>query len=664
MVATIPAALDATLLRDLTDARFRERYDTDRFTASVLANRLRYAVQHVCTGLLHRAFSPIIALCYDFAACICAPPEQQYAMSAVTNGLSVFLGTMSDGVRATVEEYDAQRLVAGDMLICNDVYRVGNHYNDVLFVQPVFHGDRIVGFMALRAHQLDAGGVCPGGFSATKHNIYEDGISISPRLLYHASEPVRETFSMIFDNVRMAELMLPDFKTMRACCGMGETLIAETIDRYGVEAYLGAMRYASDASAEAMRRAFAELPDGDYEGCGRLDADGVDDTEEYVVNLRLRKRGANVEADFSGSSRQARTCINAGALDVKTAVGVGLKMLLAPDSEFTSGTFRDVDVVVPPGSITCGLPPDGAVFCYYEVQSLIVTILLRILGPALGADALGGDFGAAYVHNANGVGSEGTPWFCSAMAGGEHGPRGGSKEGDGDGCSCAYVFNLMSPSSESLEAEFPLRIMRREFIADTAGSGISRGGAAIAKDIMYTRAGQHQTVPLRFREASGVGVNDGREGALGGVWIFGKDGAPTSGEDVIVGTDNSVYANAEAVAGTLDPRTQAPDPNGKYFYFARNPIWTTQPGATWRYLTNGGGGWGDPLERDPELVKRDVRDEYVTIAGAERDYGVVITGDPHRQPERLRVDVEATRDRRAEAKSVITQQIPENRTQI
>ncbi|MCG3753921.1 hydantoinase B/oxoprolinase family protein [Amycolatopsis sp. Poz14] len=627
------------LLRDLTDEQFLARYDCDRFTATVLSNRLRYSVQHVVTGLLHRAFSPIIALCYDFAACICAPPEQNYAMSAVTNGLSVFLGTMSDAVRVAVEEYGADRLVPGDLLVCNDVYRIGNHYNDVCFIRPVFHDGRIAGFMALRAHQLDIGGMVPGGFSASKHNIYEDGLVISPRLLYHAGEPVRETFSLIFDNVRGAELMLPDFKTIHGCCSLGEELIQETIDRYGLDAYLGSLRYSCDASAESMRRALAELPDGDYEGSGSLDADGVDDSEEYTVQLSLRKRGTRLEVDFSGSSRQARTCINAGPLDAKTAIGVGLKMLLAPASEFTSGTFRDFDVVIPPGSIASALPPDGAVFCYYEVQALIVTILLRMFGPVLGEDALGGDFGAAYVHNANGVGPDGTPWFCSAMAGGEHGPRGGSKEGDGDGCSCSYIFNLMSPSTESLEADFPLRIMRREFVTDTAGPGTHRGGAAIAKDILYTQAADHQTVPLRFRKPSGVGVHGGRDGALGGVWIFGKDGAQP---DTLVGLGSSVYADATAVAGTLDPKTQAPDPDGTYFYFGKTPVWSTGTGATWRYLTNGGGGWGDPFARDPEQVKRDVRDGYVTVAAAERDFGVVVKGDPHWDPEGLTVDAAAT----------------------
>ncbi|WP_370182232.1 hydantoinase B/oxoprolinase family protein [Rhodococcus wratislaviensis] len=652
MTTTIPAPVAGAdiLLRDLTDAQFRELYDCDRFTATVLSNRLSYSVQHVVTGLLHRAFSPIIALSYDFAACICAPPEQDYTMSAVTSGLSVFLGTMSDGVRVAVEEYGPERLVPGDLLICNDVYRMGNHPNDVCFIRPVFHDEKIAGFMVLRAHQLDIGGDVPGGFSGTKRNVYENGLVISPRLLYHAGEPVRETFSMIFDNVRMPELLLPDFKTIQGCCTLGEQLIHETIERYGIEAYLGSLRYACDASAESMRHAIASIPDGDYEGAGSVDADGVDADEEYVIKVALRKRGTKVEVDFSGSSRQARTSINAGALDAKSAIGVGLKMLLAPGSDFTSGTFRDIDLVIPPGTITSALPPDGAIFCYWEIEAVIFTVLLRALEPVLGANAIGGDFGSTNVHNANGVGPDGTPWFCSAMAGGENGPWGASQVGDGDSCSCNYLLNIMSPSTESLEVDFPLRIMRREYIPDTAGAGLNRGGAAIARDIQYTQAAQHQTMPLRFRRPSGIGVHGGHDGALGGVWIFGQDGAPTSGTGILVDSDDSVYTDSVAVAGTLNPQTQVPDVDGSYFYFGQTPIWTTKPGATWRYLTNGGGGWGDPLERDPERVKLDVRDGYVTIAGAERDFGVVITGDPHFDPEGLHVDVEATRQRRTTAK--------------
>ncbi len=647
MTATLPSGADDVLLRDLSDADFEAKYGCDRFTATVLSNRLSYAVQHVVTGLMHRAFSPIIALSYDFAACICAPPEKGYTMSAVTSGLSVFLGTMSDAVRVIVEEYGIDRLVPGDLLVCNDVYRIGNHPTDVCFVRPVFHDGRIAGFMALRAHQLDIGGVVPGGFSGTKKNTYENSLVISPRLIYSAGEPVKETFSLIFDNVRMGGLLLPDFKTINGCCALGDQLIQDTIETYGYDAYLGSLEYACDASAESMRSALAGIPDGDYSGSAVVDADGIDDTEQYTLNVALKKRGGELEADFSGSSRQARTSINAGSLDAKTAVVVTLKMLLDPGSDFTSGSFRGIDLVIPPGTVTSALPPDGAIFLYYEVQAAIFTAILRALEGALGADAVGGDFGSTNVHNASGLREDGTPWLCAAQAGGENGPWGGSRLGDGDGCSCNYLLNIMSPSTESMEVDFPLRIMRREFAVDTGGAGENRGGTAITRDIQYTLAAEHQTMPLRLRTPSGIGVQGGHDGGLGGVWIFGQAGAPIEGRASVVALDDEAYAAATVVAGTVDPQTQRPMLGGTYNYFAQTPVWQTEAGATWRYLTNGGGGWGDPLQRDPERVKNDVRDEYVSIEGAAREFGVVVVGDPARDPEGLVVDQDATRRLRA-----------------
>src|SRR5207245_1322063 len=130
---------------------------------------------------------------------------------------------------------------------------------------------------------------------------------------------------------------LPDSKTTASCCQLGDELIRETITKYGLDAYLGALRYSCDESAETMSRALVALPDGDYEGTDIIDADGLDDSEEYTIRVSLKKRGSLVEADFSGSSRQARTSINAGPLDAKTAVGVALKMLLEPAGNLNSG---------------------------------------------------------------------------------------------------------------------------------------------------------------------------------------------------------------------------------------------------------------------------------------------------------------------------------------
>jgi N-methylhydantoinase B len=641
-MASTTSSPTSTLLRDLDDAAFRGLYDCDRFTATVLSSRLRYAVQHVATGLLHRAFSPIIALSYDFAIAVCGPPEQGYRMSAVTNGLTVFLGTMADGVRVAVDEYGPERLVPGDLLICNDPTRMGNHPNDMCFIRPVFREGRIVSFVVVRAHQMDVGGVIPGGFSGTKRNTYENGLIIGPRLLFHAGQPVRENFSLIFDNVRFGQVLLPDFMTIAGCGAMGEELLGASIDHYGLDAYLGTLRYSCDATAESMRTAFESIPDGVYEGADAMDADGVDATETYEVRVRLTKAGNRLEADFSGSSRQARTSINGGALDAKNSIGVALKMLLDPDSAFTSGSFRDIDLVIPPGTVASAMPPDGAIMLYWEVGSVIFSAVLRALSPVLGARAVGGDCGSNNLHNAFGTSADGTAWACSSLAGGETGPWGGSANGDGEGQMCPYQINIMSPSTEAIEADFPLLILRKEYVADTAGAGTHRGGAAILKDVMWTAPADHVTMPTRFRRPSGVGVYGGAEGKGGAVWVFHSDGRPMDGEQVFLSLEEGVYAQATAVAGLVSPETNAQDADGEFAYYASSPVWSTSPGATWRYVTNAGGGWGDPLGRDPDAVKRDVRDGYLSLQRAADEFGVVIAGDPHKDPEGLTIDGQAT----------------------
>jgi N-methylhydantoinase B len=150
---------------------------------------------------------------------------------------------------------------------------------------------------------------------------------------------------------------------------------------------------------------------------------------------------------------------------------------------------------------------------------------------------------------------------------------------------------------------------------------------------------------LRFKRPSGFGVAGGEEGTTGGIWLWepppgGFAGFPSAGP--------ASFGDAVPVAGFLDPETNEPSRTGTYQYPYRVPSWHTEAMARLRYVTNGGGGFGDPLERDPERVKRDVRDGYVTIAGAARDYGVVVTGDPDEDPENLAVDLGATERLRRE----------------
>jgi N-methylhydantoinase B len=604
-----------TAIRDLSPDEFEQRYGCDRFTATVLTNRFGYAVEHMCARLLTSAFSPILRDFYDFAATITGPASVGWPTPAMSASIVLFTGTMADSVRNTVEEYGVERLEPGDVIVANDPYRNGTHVNDLLFVRPVFHAGDLAGFVNMKAHQLDMGGVIPAGFSIAKKNVYENGLVLSPRALFRAGDAVQETWSLIFDNVRFGEILAPDMLSIVAELDLGERLLGETIERYGVPAVHGAMTYACDAAAERMSAALAAIPDGTWVGEDLIDCDAAGDDEEYRVRVTVTKRGGRAEVDFSGTSRQARTCINATPLDAKTTVGIAFKYLFDPEGWFTSGAMRAVDLVIPEGTVVSALPPDGAVFAYWEQSQVMLSALLRALAQGVGEAAIAGDRGSADIHSANGARPDGSPWISAAQVGGEIGAYGGNRHGDADSQMLSYQANGIGVAVESVESEVPVVVLRHEPVPDTAGAGYNRGGASMLRDTLWLSDAQHHLMSLRYKRAPGFGVHGGGDGATGGIWMTDE----TGGETHVAGMDDGVY---------------------RYPY--RVPFWETRSGARLRYVTAGGGGWGKPFEREPERVLRDVRDGYVTIEGAARDYGVVVTGDPERDPEGIGVDVEAT----------------------
>jgi N-methylhydantoinase B len=644
---TIDTALNISTapirLRDLTDAEFVDRYASDRFTAALLNKRLTYAVEHMATAFVRQAFSPIVAQWYDFSCCISGPPEMDFPVAAVSDSLLAFVGTMPDAVRNTVLEYGVENLKEGDVLIANDAYRIGGHVNDLGFIKPVYLDGRIVSFVSMRVHQLDIGGVTPGGFGAMKRNEYENGLVIPPMLLFSEGKPVRAAFSLIFENTRFGAVIAPDMFSAYSQLKFGERLVLENIEHYSREAVLGSMTYACDASAELMRDAIAGLPDGDYVGTASLDADGIDDSEEFSVKVTIRKRGTSIEADLTGTSRQARTCLNATFIDTKTAVGCALSMLLAPGIQFTSGNWRDIDVVCPPGTIASAMPPEGAVMFYWEPAGCVLGAVFKALNPLLGENAMAGDVGSTNAHNGGGLLADGTPWACIAQVGGEQGPWGATRVGDGDSYSVQMMLNCISPGFEPVEATSPVSVLANEIVPDSGGAGYHRGGAALRRESYWLADGQHYVSPLRSKDKSGFGVYGGEAGELGAVWAFPPEVADLTNRGGPVPLDSDIYQHSRPIAGMLDPETKTlGGDNARYFHYGSEPVWNFPTGTVMRLVTNGGGGWGDPYTREVARVVADVRNGYVSVEGAERDYGVVIVGDPYSDPEGLEVDRELT----------------------
>ncbi|MCB2049796.1 MAG: hydantoinase B/oxoprolinase family protein [Novosphingobium sp.] len=633
-----------TCLRYLDEAAFAARYATDRFAATIMANRMRYIVKHMSTVLLTTSFSMILREWYDFAATISGPPHLNYPMCTSSDSLSIFTFTMGDGVRNIVEEFGVDNIRPGDVLIANDPYRIGLHVNDVCFVRPVFYRSKLMAFVTVRAHQLDMGGTVAGGFSGTKHNVYETGLVIPPILLYRDDKPQRPTFNLIFDNARFGDLILPDIKSLYQSLLLGERLLIETIDKYEEDAFLGAINYSCDVSADAMRTAIAErIPDGIYEGEDALDCDGASAERECRLKVRIVKAGDRMEFDFSETSRQAPTSINCGPLDVKAAVGVAMKMLVEQEAPITSGCFRNINIVLPPGTFVSATPPHGPIFMYWEASFVIISAIYKALAGALGEDAVGPDFGSMMVHNGSGTWPDGSPWLSVSNCGGEHGPWSATKAGDGDSYNVNHTANNLDPSTEAIETDVPAVVLRKEYVTDSGGPGCYRGGAAVKRDTLWLQDGDHNTTALHTRSPAGVGVFGGQSGTAQACWMHpaGKRSLKENASCLLI-DDAAFHDHCEPVAGIFNPVSKRADLNGEFFYFGSHPAWHLETGSGLRFQTGGGGGWGNPLDRDPAMVLHDVRDEYVSIEGAADDYGVVIRGDPQRHPEKLVIDHEAT----------------------
>jgi N-methylhydantoinase B len=252
------------------------------------------------------------------------------------------------------------------------------------------------------------------------------------------------------------------------------------------------------------------------------------------------------------------------------------------------------------------------------------------------------------LHRVEGRYPDGTP-IPPQHGGGGGAAWGATEDADGDSSQQMIFLNMLSGGVESAEhAGCSTLRMRSEYVPDSGGAGAFRGGAANVHDTLWRYPAAHRIQQLHVRRPpGGGGVRGGRAGLLGGVWLW--DGVGVEGiDDQVPGAtvDDLRYAAARPMSGMIDPASNQVDPAGDYVVVPE--MVPAAAGTVFRTLTMGGGGWGDPFTRDPERVLVDVRDGYVSVAGAARDYGVVVLGDPDRDPEGISVDLDATTSLREE----------------
>ena len=560
----------------------------DAITLEVLRNGFRQICEEVSITLLKTAHSVIFNEGKDLSSAVFDREGRLVAQDM--QGCPVHIAAMSKSVKAGIAQYGTDDLAPGDGLIINDSYAGGTHLPDVTVFAPVFWDGELVGFVANRGHHTDVGGMAPGSMPGDATEMYQEGLILPAVKLFAAGERCRDVWNVILRNVRLPDNTLGDISAQTAGVQTGIRRFHSLLERYGPELVLRGIEEIFAYSERHMRSVIALIPDGEYSFSDYMDTDGVTGTPVRIVTT-ARKSGSDITFDFTGSDPQVGGAVNCVESVTVSAVYIAMLMITDPDIHPSEGAFAPITVIAPKGTVVNPREPASTVSGLTETCNRIIDIALGALSPGRPDHAVAGELGSCNVHTLGGVrqADDGTPeqWV---MILNPKGGWGGMEAKDGWTAIQDPLSNCRNHPVEAIELAYPVVVRRYELRTGPEGAGRSRGGYGLRRDLelvepcVLSTCLDRSTIPPF--------------GLLGGA-----DGAP-----------NLMWLRR---AGANDWEPVEPR-------LSNLPL---SAGDTVRIETAIGGGYGDPLQRDPARVADDVTDGYIAPEAAAEVYGVVLDGD-------------------------------------
>ena len=543
-------------------------------------------VNEMRANIIHSSYAAIIYEGHDFSCALMSADGRQVAQGLADHPIHIFAVPYSTREVVKVFKDDIHE---GDLFLHNDPYTGGTHLNDVLLLHPIFHDGKLALFAAMRCHWNDVGGMTPGSLSGRVKEIYQEGIRITPTRICEKGVMNQAFLDAMFNNMRGPEERIGDFNAMLGTGRKAAEHIQRLFQRFGGEGLLEGVETLIERSERQMRSRIADCPDGDYFSEGYIESDGSN-PDPLVVKLKLTIDGDSIQADFTGTSAQTNGPTNCGPAMAFNAVGTIVKAFLDPKTPINNGSFNPISVTAPEKSFINAreTAPCGGMA---EVKFLIDSVVAAAMGqvvPEMSVGDLKG--GANHIHIAGPREDGGTYIHYEWPAGG----TGASAGVDGSNAVRSYNegdFNSIQ-SAETVESQYPLRVERCEVRNGGCGDGANRGGFGLRRDIKVLDETAMLSVLSEKNVIPPYGVAGGGNGA--------------ANRFVVV-------RNGKVI--------QPSDVPGKVSGFA------LQAGDLVREETAGGGGFGDPLIRDPALVAEDVRLDYLTAEQAGARYGVVFESD-------------------------------------
>jgi N-methylhydantoinase B len=570
----------------------------DPITLEVLSEALIATVREMRATVCRTASSVAIYDAKDFSCGLFAPDSQVIAQS---EDIGSHVVPLPWSVRAAFEKMGAT-LAPGDAILINDPYSGGTHLNDVTIIYPVFREGRLIFFPAVRAHWADVGGMVPGSMSGKATEIYQEGIRIPPLKILEGGRVNEAALDLLLANMRVPDERLGDFQAGLAACRVAEKRLAEICARYGVDTLLEAVRLDLDRAEARMRASIAALPDGTYHFEDYLETFMGGRFEPLLLPLALTVSGDRMIADFTGAAPQVPFPVNSTAAVSAAGVFIAVKSVFDPRAPLNQGSFRPIEVVAPPGTIVNVQRPAPA-GSHGEIRKRVIATMVGALSQMV-PERIAGDLCRTSFHNLIGGwdARSGREWVHYEWSAGGNG---GFAEHDGPSAMAPIDWGdlVTVQSTEVIETRMPLLVESSRLAVDSGGAGRSRGGLAMSRALRVLAPGTRYSLLSDGAVVPAFGVLGGLAGVTVGAWIE-RQGAV------------SYFDTPGKVAGHL-----------------------IEAGSTLMVRSAGGGGYGDPLERDPERVALDVREGYVSAEAARLLYGVLVGAGG-------RVDLASTQDLR------------------
>lgn len=550
-------------------------------TLDIVKDSLIAISNEVFYAFARTSMSPIIYETLDYASGIA---DVEGHLLTQGNGACGFIGLIAPMIQEIIHKYGKEQMQPGDVYLINDPYLGGGtHLSDIGMVMPVFYKDELIAFVGNKAHWSDVGGMAAGSFTTDSSEVFQEGLRFSGVKLLEKGEICNPLLETIKSNVRFPETSEGDMWGQIASLRTGYRRIGELCDKYSVDIVKESMKRLLDQGANIAYSRLKELPKGSWEMEEYMDDDGYGNPVKLKVKITIKED--SFIADFTGSSPQVASPINTGYSSLCAGVKVIYMSILGPELAVNDGVFEPMQVIAEDGSVLrCHAPAPTS--CYFESMIYSSDVVWRALAPvfpeALGAGHM---LSVCSVVLAGTKQGSGEPFLIVEPTGGGWGASAGK---DGEvGQFCVGDGETYNVPVEMAENRYGIMIDEYSLHTDGAGAGKYRGGSGAVRSYRAMTDGQLFTASFGRNKFPAWGAAGGADGSYNYFEFHNADGS------------------VEGPMGIVARRIM-------------------NKGDVVRMVTCTGGGYGNPLERDPESVAWDVKNEYITVDQAEKEYGVLI----------------------------------------